>query len=185
MLLMCFSVAPSVMFSSVGDPDVRPALGHRREDLALARREARQRVVGAVADHELGDDLRVERRAAAGDPPQGVHELADVADAVLQQVADAAGPVGEELRRVLPLDVLAQDEDRRGRARGGGPRSPPGGPRRAGSAASGRRRPTRPAGAPRRPRRTRRRRRPWRRPSRRTPRSSGRCPRGSAPSPRR
>ncbi len=34
---------------------------------------------------------------------------------VLQQVADAAGPVGEQLGRVLPLDVLAQDEDRRAR----------------------------------------------------------------------
>ena len=76
---------------------------------------ADERVVGAVADHELGDDLGIERRAAASDPPQRVHELADVADAVLEQVADAAGPVGEQLRRVLPLDVLAEHEDRRAR----------------------------------------------------------------------
>jgi hypothetical protein len=48
------------MFSSVAIPTfVGPR--HRREDLALARREARQRVVGAVAGHQLGDDLRVER----------------------------------------------------------------------------------------------------------------------------
>ena len=38
---------------------------------------------------------------------------ADVADPVLEQVADAAGPVGEQLGRVLPLDVLAEHEDRR------------------------------------------------------------------------
>ena len=75
----------------LGDPDVRPALGHRREDLALARGQGRQRVVGPVADHELGDDLGIERRPAAGDAAQRVHELADVADAVLEQVADAAG----------------------------------------------------------------------------------------------
>ena len=71
-----------------------------------------ERIVGAARDHELGDDLGVERGPAAGDPPQGVHELADVDDPVLEEVADAARPVGEELGRVLPLDVLAQDEDR-------------------------------------------------------------------------
>ena len=75
MLLMCFSVAPSVMPSSVGDPDVRAALGHRRQHLALAGRQRRERVVAAAADHELGDDLGVERGPAAGDPSQGVHEL--------------------------------------------------------------------------------------------------------------
>ena len=113
MLLMCFSVAPSVMPSSAAMPDVRPALGHRREDLALARRERGERVVGPVPDHQLGDHLGIEGGPAAGDAPQGVHELADVADAVLEQVADAAGAVGEQLGRVLALDVLAEDEDRR------------------------------------------------------------------------
>ena len=112
MLLMCFSVAPSRDPEQLGDPDVRAALGHRRQHLALAWRQRGERVVGRLPDHELGDHLRVEGRTAAGDAPQRIHELADVADAVLEQVADAAGPIGQQLRRVLPLDVLAEDEDR-------------------------------------------------------------------------
>ena len=106
---------------------------------AIAASTSRSRGVSAAsgssapaADHELGDHLGIERRAAASDPAQGVHELADVADAVLQQVADAAGAVREELGRVLALDVLAEHQDRRARARAGAPRSPPAGPRRAG-----------------------------------------------------
>ena len=44
MLVMCFSVAPSVIDSSFGDPDVCPALGHGRQDLALAGRQDGERV---------------------------------------------------------------------------------------------------------------------------------------------
>ena len=97
------------------DPHVGPPLGHRRQDLALAWGQRVHPIVRAARDHELGDDLRIEGGAAARDPSQGVHELADVGHAVLQQVADAAGAVGEQLGRVLPLDVLAEDEDRRAR----------------------------------------------------------------------
>ena len=42
-----------------------------------------------------------------------VDELGDVADAVLEQVADATGTVGEQLGRVAALDILAEHEDRR------------------------------------------------------------------------
>ena len=48
----------------------------------------------------------------AGDAPEGVHELTDVADTILEQVPDAAGAVGQELHRVLPFDVLAEHEHR-------------------------------------------------------------------------
>ena len=66
-----------------------------------------------MPDHELRDHLGIERGPAASDPSQGVHEFADVPDAILEQVPDPAGAVREQLRRVLPLDVLAQHEDRR------------------------------------------------------------------------
>ena len=109
---MCFSAAPSLITSDVGDPDVGLALRHRGEHLPLARRERREPVVAPAADHQLGDDLRVERRPAGRDARERVHELADVGDAVLEQVADAAAPVREQLARVLALDVLAEHEDR-------------------------------------------------------------------------
>ena len=51
--------------------------------------------------------------------PNGVDEVGDVHDPVLEQVADAAAAVGEELGRVGQLDVLGDDEDR-----GGGPALP-------------------------------------------------------------
>ena len=72
-----------------------------------------------MADHELGHDLGIERRTAPGDAPQRIHEVADIADPVLQEVTDPACPIREELRRILPLDVLAEDED------GGARHAPP------------------------------------------------------------
>ena len=95
-----------------GDPDVGLALGHRGEHLALARRQRRQPVVAPAADHQLGDHLGVERRPAGRHARERVHELAHVRDAVLEQVADAAAAVREQLARVLALDVLAEHEDR-------------------------------------------------------------------------
>ena len=110
---MCFSAAPSLITSCGRDPHVRLALGHRREDLALAGRQRGEPVVAPAADHELGDDLGVQRRPAARHARERVHELAHVRDPVLEQVADAARPVREQLARVLALDVLAEHEDRR------------------------------------------------------------------------
>jgi DNA-binding NarL/FixJ family response regulator len=58
----------------------------------------------------LGNDLRVERRAAARDPPQRVHELADIADAV-RRVAGGGTALDPEVVSQLvarrPSGVLA------------------------------------------------------------------------------
>ena len=54
------------------------------------------------------DDLRVERRAAGGDPLGGGEELADVEHAVLEQVAEAAER--DQLDGVRGLDVLGEHE---------------------------------------------------------------------------
>ena len=98
----------------LGDRGVRAALGHQPEHLALARGELVERAVVARAE-QLGDGLGVERRAALGDAADGVDELAHVGDAVLEQVADAAAPVGEQLGGVGPLDVLREHEHRQAR----------------------------------------------------------------------
>ena len=97
------------------DPDVCPTLGHGREHFAFPRRERGERVIRPARHHQLRDDLRIERRATAGDASERVHELADVADAILEEVPDTTTAIGEEFRRVLPFDVLAQDEHRRPR----------------------------------------------------------------------
>ena len=97
----------------LGDARVGAALGHQPEHLELARCQALERAVRAAAGEELRDDLRIERGAALGDPADGVDELVHVHHAVLQQVADAAPSVREKLGRVLLLDVLRDDQDRR------------------------------------------------------------------------
>jgi hypothetical protein len=71
------------------DAGVGPAFGHQREDLALARGQARQ--AGAARAEELADYLRVEGGAAARDAFQRGDEFRDVRDAVLEEVADAFG----------------------------------------------------------------------------------------------
>ena len=82
------------------------------------------------------------RRAAVGHPADRADELGDVADPVLEQVADALGRVGEQLHRQAELDVLREHEhaDRPGAARGS--RAPRAAPRRCAWAAGGCRRST-------------------------------------------
>ena len=62
-----------------------------------------------------GDHLGVQGGAAGGDAAQCVDELLHAGDAVLEQVADAAGAVGEQLAGVLPFHVLGQHQDRQPR----------------------------------------------------------------------
>jgi hypothetical protein len=56
------------------------------------------------------DDLRVEHGAALRDAGDGLEEVADVGDAVFQQVAHARRGPGEQLGRGPGLDVLGEDE---------------------------------------------------------------------------
>ena len=53
------------------DRDVREPFGHQFEHLSFARAQLCEWVVTAAAADELGDDARVERGAAVGDPAHG------------------------------------------------------------------------------------------------------------------
>ena len=104
----------------LADRLVRAALGDQLEHLALARRERvaagrRRRALRAA-----GDDLRVERGAAGGDAAQRAGEVVGVGDAVLEQVAEPCGALGQQLHREADLDVLGEEHDRR--SPGGGAR---------------------------------------------------------------
>ena len=133
MLVTCFSTARSVTTSSDAMPEFERPCGHVLEHLALARRERVDGVVAAAAADELGDDRRVERRAALPHAPYGGGELAHVGDAVLEQVADSLGAFGEELHRVRRLDVLREHEHADIREAPPGSPAPPAAPRRCGS----------------------------------------------------
>ena len=93
------------------DAGVRAAFGHQLEDLALARREALERVLGRTGRQELDDEREVDDRAAAAHAVEALEELVDVRDPALQQVAGSL-PARQERRRVLDLDVGREDEDR-------------------------------------------------------------------------
>src|SRR3954453_2004581 len=72
---------------------------HRGKDAATAGRQ------------ESRDDLGVQSRAAAGDAPQRAVEVLDIADAVLEQVAEPRRALGEHAHRGSQVDVLREDHD--------------------------------------------------------------------------
>src|SRR5262249_34064703 len=57
------------------------------------------------------NDLRVDDRAARDHLPQRAEKLAEVTDAVLEQVRKARGPGAEQLEGVRLVRVLGQDHD--------------------------------------------------------------------------
>lgn len=86
------------------------ALGDQCQQLPFTRGQRAQWVVPALSGEQLGDDLRIEDRPATGDPVQGVQELLDLGDPVLEQIADGAGTVREQIGRVGHLHVLAEHQ---------------------------------------------------------------------------
>ena len=67
-------------------------------------------IVLAASSDEQRDDSRIEGGAALADAAHGGRELADVRDAVLEQVADSFCALGEQVERVLRFDVLREHE---------------------------------------------------------------------------
>jgi len=68
-----------------------------RERTSLTGAQHRDRAGAARRAEELGDHLRVERRPSRRHTRERLDELAHVSDAVLQQIADPRGVVGQEL----------------------------------------------------------------------------------------
>jgi len=126
MLLICFSTAPPPTNECAGDGGVRPALGHQREHLTLARGELAERV--AAAGEQLRDDFGIERAAARGHPVQRVEELGDVRDPVLEQVADPLRGARRSARWRTAPRPTGIGRGRRCQAIGPGPPGPRAGP---------------------------------------------------------
>ena len=72
--------------------------------------EVVDRISLALAAHEQRHDRAVDDELAGPDPPHGVDQLPGMADAVLEEVADAAGRAGHQLDRVVHLEVLGEQE---------------------------------------------------------------------------
>ena len=166
------------------DAGVGAALGHQGQHFALARGQRGQLLGVAAGAEELADHLGVEGGAAGGDPGQGVDELGDVGDPVLEQVANPAAPPSSS-RAAYLVSMYWRTPARRSRDAGGGARWRCAAPRRCGSVACGCPRPRRRDGARRRRRAARSRRPRRRRPGGRGRRGAGSAPRASGRRPRR
>src|SRR5699024_8608998 len=94
-----------------GDRGFGLALGHELEDSELTWALGRQPVLLPRPDEDLGHDCGVELGAAACDLVDGVEEVLDIGDSVLEQVAEPAGVLGDEFGGVLFFHVLAEHED--------------------------------------------------------------------------
>src|SRR3954449_6686007 len=82
----------------LADPLVRASLGDQREHLALARGQRRQRPDVMGAREQTGHNLRVERGAPRGYAPERADEVVNVGHAVLEEVAESLGALGEDAR---------------------------------------------------------------------------------------
>ena len=91
-----------------GDGLDRLALGDEREQRLLGLVEL---AAGGDGTHEGFDDGGVERGAAGRHRPDGVDELVALGNVVLQEVAVAGRPLGQQRHRVLGVVVLRQDHD--------------------------------------------------------------------------
>jgi len=87
-------------------------LRHLAEDVALSRRQLIQR--GMLAPRLLGDegldDLRIDDRSSLCHSPDRRDELADVVDALLEQVRAPLRPCLEKRERLGGLQVLAEHD---------------------------------------------------------------------------
>ncbi len=100
----------------VADRLVRATLRYQRENLTLALGQVVERDPGPAPADELGDHLRIDHGPALGNPSDRVGKVVEVVDAVLQQVADTAGAVGNQPQGEGRFHVLRQDEDADGGA---------------------------------------------------------------------
>ena len=103
---MCASTVRSVTKSRSATALFERPFGDEREDLAFARAELGQRVVGALATHDARHDRGVDDGLALAHATEGVHEDGRMEDALLQQIPDALVGAFQEPHRVAGLEVL-------------------------------------------------------------------------------
>ena len=109
----CFSTARSLMYSVAAVAALlRPIASSRRTSSSRSVSDASAEGVwlGRSAQQPL-DHLGVERGPAARDVVQRTDQLAQLADALLEQVAETGDAVGEQVVGVVLLDVLGEDDD--------------------------------------------------------------------------
>lgn len=96
-----------------GDPGIGVSLGHEFQNLTFALGQSLDRGIAALLAEDLLDDLRVDRETAVGYAMYGIKEVVDIADTILEQIADRAAASGQEFLGVRQHNVLAQQQNGR------------------------------------------------------------------------
>src|SRR4051812_23093853 len=92
------------------DRSVRETLRDQAQDLTLPLGELLERASFGMPAKELGDHLGINGRAALSHALEGVEELAEVGDAILEQIADPGWVRRQEADGVVRLQVVRQDK---------------------------------------------------------------------------
>ena len=111
MLRTCFSTVPSVTHSWRAIPALERPSAISASTSRSRGAEHVERIVRPAGRDELLHQRRVDDGAAAAERSQRLQELVDVGDPALEQVA-AALPAGQQVHRMLHLDVGRQHQDR-------------------------------------------------------------------------
>jgi hypothetical protein len=95
----------------VGDAEVRFPFGNLGQDLTLSPGQLLERSPRRTpAPKHAADDLGIESASSGGNPRDGISERLDVADAFLQQIADALRALTDQVQGVALL-VVAREHD--------------------------------------------------------------------------
>jgi hypothetical protein len=98
-------------YQFVRDAVIGAALRDQRQYLPLSCRQGIERTCLPLAADQSRHHVGIEHRPAISDAADGVGEHAQIADFLLQQVADALRAVGDEIERVAVFQELGQDQD--------------------------------------------------------------------------
>ena len=108
---MCFSTARSLMNSVFAMVALlRPWPWSARTSRSRSVSPSKRTVAGSTGEQRL-DHQRVEGRPAAGHLVQRADQLVQIADPLLEQVAQPGHAVGQQVEGVVLLDVLREDHD--------------------------------------------------------------------------
>ena len=109
MLVTCFSTARIVTTSRSAIAWLEVALGHRGQHLTLPRGDVLEHVASG-ASPAAGETTAGSRRPTGPDAANRCGELVEVGDAILQQISQTGGVLGEQSGGQTQFDVLGEHQ---------------------------------------------------------------------------
>src|SRR5262249_48509028 len=92
------------------DCGIGASLRHEFDDVPLPRRQGRERVWPFCSPEQVDDELGVKNDLSFADPLEGIEQLVDVGDGVLEQVADTIRRPREEADCLVHFHVAREEQ---------------------------------------------------------------------------